>query len=166
MTHTCTIDTPLGLMLAAAKGGKLAVLNFLGQKHFAAGMNDWLKQPDDPVLVALRAWLQGYFSGAATVPDVPLDPGGTPFQKTVWSILLRIPRGATTSYGEIAREVAEKTGKAAMSAQAVGGAVGRNPIAILIPCHRVLGADGSLTGYAGGLDKKRALLALEGITVP
>jgi methylated-DNA-[protein]-cysteine S-methyltransferase len=160
MIFTC-IDTPLGTMRAVAKDGKLAILSFLDQKHFPAKMKDWQARPDDPLLVALRSWLEEYFAGAAIAPDFPLDPGGTPFQKAVWKILLRIPRGATTTYGEIARQVAEQMGKPHMSAQAVGGAVGRNPIAILIPCHRVIGADGSLTGYAGGLEKKRALLQLE-----
>jgi methylated-DNA-[protein]-cysteine S-methyltransferase len=115
------------------------------------------------LLVALRSWLKGYFSGMNSELDLPLAPRGTPFQQAVWKILLRIPRGATITYGEIARKVAEEMGRPHMSAQAVGGAVGRNPIAILIPCHRVVGADGSLTGYAGGLEKKRALLRLEGI---
>jgi methylated-DNA-[protein]-cysteine S-methyltransferase len=157
------IDTPLGTMIAAAKDGRLAILSFLGQKHFPADAKDWLRQPADPLLVALRSWLKGYFSGMNSELDLPLAPRGTPFQQAVWKILLRIPRGATITYGEIARKVAEEMGRPHMSAQAVGGAVGRNPIAILIPCHRVVGADGSLTGYAGGLEKKRALLRLEGI---
>lgn len=162
MIHTCTIDTPLGEMTAAVQDGKLAVLSFRGQQHFPSDTGGWLSRPDDPVLVALRSWLKGYFAGEVREPDFPLDPQGTPFQKAVWEILLRIPQGSTTTYGEIARQMAIKTGKTTMSAQAVGGAVGRNPIAILIPCHRVIGADGTLTGYAGGLEKKRALLRLEG----
>ena len=107
-------------------------------------------------------WLDLYFAGHEPDFSPTLNPTGTAFQQAGWAILRTIPYGATTSYGTIARRIEQKT-KKRMSAQAVGGAVGRNPISIIIPCHRVLGADGSLTGYAGGLDKKEYLLGLEGV---
>lgn len=164
MIYTCTIDTPLGPMTAAAEDDKLTGLWFGGQKHFPAEGENWQNRPDYPVLAALSSWLDDYFSGRRTSdPDLPLAPRGTPFQQAVWRLLLQIPHGTTTTYGELARQVAEARGRRSMSAQAVGGAVGRNPISILIPCHRVIGADGSLTGYAGGMDKKEFLLRLEGV---
>ena len=115
-----------------------------------------------PVLDQGKVWLNAYFAGNPQPPAFPLNPKGTAFQKQVWALLLAIPYGQTRTYGEIAREMALLTGKEKMSAQAVGQAVGRNPISILIPCHRVVGAGGKLTGYAGGLDKKQWLLRHEG----
>lgn len=117
--------------------------------------------PELPVFQETRRWLDVYFSGRE--PDFlpPLHLMGTAFQKSVWEILLTIPYGKTTTYGEIARKIAARQGKSSMSAQAVGGAVGSNPISILVPCHRVVGKSGNLTGYAGGLDKKVFLLQLE-----
>ena len=106
-------------------------------------------------------WLAAYFSGRDSIPELRLDPQGTTFQKAIWEILLRIPYGQITTYGQIAKELAVGRGLSFMSAQAVGGAVGHNPISILIPCHRVVGSNGNLTGYAGGLEKKEALLQLE-----
>ena len=116
-----------------------------------------------PVLSQAAAWLDGYFAGTPGTPDFPLNPHGTAFQRQVWQLLLDIPYGQTRTYGELARKMAALTGKEKMSAQAVGQAVGRNPISILIPCHRVIGTNGSLTGYAGGLDKKKWLLHHEGV---
>jgi len=164
MICTCTIDTPLGPMTAAALHGKLIGLWFVGQKHYPAAAQNWVSRSEYPVLVNLRSWIEGYFAGKGERFDLPLEPQGTPFQKDVWKILLQVPPGNTITYGDIARQLAAERGVPSMSAQAVGGAVGRNPISILIPCHRVIGADGSLTGYAGGIDKKRALLQLEGAT--
>ena len=115
-----------------------------------------------PVLEQAKHWLDAYFSGSPTDFSFPLNPHGTAFQKQVWHLLLAIPYGKTTTYGAISREMALRTGRQKMSAQAVGQAVGANPISILIPCHRVVGADGRLTGYAGGLEKKRWLLRHEG----
>ena len=116
----------------------------------------------DPILQKAVNWLDSYFRGKQPSPDaLPLSPAGTDFQHLVWEILLTIPYGATRTYGDIAREAANRMGKAKMSAQAVGGAVGRNPISIIIPCHRVIGAKGALTGYAGGLAKKEWLLRHE-----
>ena len=116
-----------------------------------------------PVLSQAAHWLDGYFAGMPGTPDFSLNPHGTAFQRQVWQLLLDIPYGQTRTYGELARKMAALTGKKKMSAQAVGQAVGRNPISILIPCHRVIGTNGSLTGYAGGLDKKKWLLHHEGV---
>ncbi len=162
MIHTCTIETPLGAMTATAEQGALTGLWFIGQKYYPSATATWVQEPDHPVFTALRAHLSRYFAGADPGCDIPLAPHGSLFRKNVWDILLKIPFGRTTTYGEIAREIARSEGLASMSGQAVGGAVGHNPISILIPCHRVVGADGSLTGYAGGVDKKQALLRLEG----
>ena len=135
---------------------------FEGQKYFASGLDK--KETEDketPVLKQTKEWLDLYFAGKEPEFLPPLAPEGSEFQKKVWKILLMIPYGKTMTYGEIGRKVAEMSGKKTMSAQAVGGAVGHNPISILIPCHRVVGTNGSLTGYAGGIEKKIGLLKLE-----
>ena len=116
-----------------------------------------------PTLLQAAQWLDGYFAGEPAPIDFPLAPQGTPFQRLIWELLLEIPYGESRTYGQLARQAAHALGRQQMSAQAVGGAVGRNPISILIPCHRVLGSRGQLTGYAGGLDKKMWLLRHEGI---
>lgn len=154
--------SPLGEMLLAADEQGLVGAWFLDQKYFGRGLEANAAQGDSPVLSRARDWLNIYFSGRQ--PDFlpPLHPAGTAFQRLVWESLLEIPWGQAVSYGCLAQTVARKLGKAHMSAQAVGGAVGHNPISIFIPCHRVVGADGSLTGYAGGMEKKQALLELEG----
>ena len=157
--YTFTTDTPLGSILGAASDNALCGLWFSGQKYFPAAAKSWRKEADYPVFVSLRAWLKDYFDQKKPKMTIPLSPSGTEFQQAVWKLLLDIPYGKSTSYGALAVKLA--AGKKAC-AQAVGGAVGHNPISLVIPCHRVLGADGSLTGYAGGLDKKRALLELEG----
>ncbi len=161
MIYTCTISTPLGDMTAAAQDNALIGLWFIGQKYYPLQRADWKHEPDRPIFIALRRWLARYFSGEATAFDIPLDPHGSPFQKTVWNALLKVPIGEVTTYGSIAKEIARTRGLTSISAQAVGGAVGHNPISILIPCHRVVGSRGALTGYAGGLDKKQALLRIE-----
>jgi len=115
-----------------------------------------------PILLEAKRWLDIYFAGKEPNFTPPLHPIGSAFRQSVWEILLQIPYGKTTTYGEIAHKMAEKTGCSRMSAQAVGGAVGHNEISIIIPCHRVVGTNGSLTGYAGGIDKKMKLLKLEG----
>ena len=121
------------------------------------------KEGQTPLLNAVSEWLNAYFEGKApSAKDLPLKPSGSAFQKRVWELLCEIPYGKTTTYGALAKIIASERGIVRMSAQAVGGAVGRNPIGIIIPCHRVIGADGSLIGYAGGLDVKRRLLELEG----
>ena len=158
---SCTIETPLGTICAAAEGEALRGLWFTGQKYFPNDAETWPDTPDHPAFTALQSWLKDYFAGKNPKAKVPLAPEGTDFQQAVWKILLKIPYGKTTTYGSIATQLDAVKGKA--SAQAVGGAVGHNPISLIIPCHRVLGADGSLTGYAGGLERKRALLELEGV---
>ncbi len=153
--------SPLGPVVLGSDGESLTGLWFAGQKYFPAAP---MERADGlAVFAAARAWLDGYFAGARPDPRaLPLAPAGSDFRLLVWDMLLDIPWGQTVSYGALAAEAARRTGRPSMSAQAVGGAVGHNPISLIIPCHRVLGADGSLTGYAGGLEKKRWLLAHEG----
>jgi methylated-DNA-[protein]-cysteine S-methyltransferase len=117
------------------------------------------------LFIRLRRWLDAYFSGEKLSVDFPLNPQGTPFRKAIWDLLLQIPYGTLTTYGDIAAKAAKQRGLSSLSAQAVGGAIGHNPVSILIPCHRVIGVTGNLTGYAGGLEKKRALLKLEGALI-
>jgi len=156
LTLQARIDTPLGPLTAARSAAGLAGLWFDGQKHHPGPLDLPEDDGTDPVLAATAAALAAYFSGRP-VALPPLDPAGTAFQREVWQALLAVQPGAPATYGRLA----ERLGRA-QAARALGAAVGRNPISILIPCHRVVGADGSLTGYAGGLDRKRALLALEG----
>lgn len=148
--------SPLGPILLAADETGLTGLWFEGQKYFPSFLGVDYQEKETPVLTETARWLDVYFSGKD--PDIlpPLHPQGSPFRQAVWNILLTIPRGQTMTYGEIARRLGVH------SAQAVGGAVGHNPISILIPCHRVVGSDGSLTGYAGGVERKARLLQLEG----
>ena len=162
MEYTHRYTSPLGGIMLACDGETLTGLWFDGQQHFAAVLNEPYTEKSLPVFSEADRWLNFYFSGKEPDFTPPLHLRGTPFQKAVWEILQTIPYGQTTTYGAIAERIAAKTGKAKISAQAVGGAVGRNPISLIVPCHRVVGADGSLTGYAGGLDKKSALLRLEG----
>jgi methylated-DNA-[protein]-cysteine S-methyltransferase len=159
--YRCWLETPLGEMLAAAENQALVGLWFTGQMHFPPQNDGWIEDCRHPILVALRGWLKAYFQGPPPAPEFSLNPSGTAFQKAVWDRLLKIPNGSLTTYGWIAAEIAASRGISRMSARAVGSAIGRNPISILIPCHRVVGANGSLTGYGGGLERKRALLQLE-----
>ncbi len=161
MIYTQRYASPLGGILLAADEAGLTGLWFDGQKYFARGLPARHTEQDTPALSAARRWLDIYFSGKE--PDLlpPLCPVGSAFRQAVWQILLQIPYGQTTTYGEIARRMAEEQGFPRMSAQAVGGAVGHNKISVIIPCHRVVGTNGSLTGYAGGIDKKIRLLELE-----
>ncbi len=161
MIYTCTVATALGAMTAAAEQETLIGLWFIGQKYYPPKTAEWVCKPDYPIFEALRLQLSCYFSGTDSKLSIPLAPRGSLFQKAVWDILLKIPWGETTTYGEIAKYFAGTRGLSSMSAQAVGGAVGHNPISILIPCHRVVGFNRNLVGYAGGLDKKAALLKLE-----
>lgn len=153
LTHYAS---PLGPILLAADETGLTGLWFEAQKYFPSFLGVDYQEKETPVLTETVRWLDVYFSGKD--PDIlpPLHPQGSPFRQAVWNILLTIPRGQTMTYGEIARRLGVR------SAQAVGGAVGHNPISILIPCHRVVGSDGSLTGYAGGVERKARLLQLEG----
>ncbi len=154
-------ESPLGGMTAASDGEALTGLWFDGQKYFAAGLDPDHEEKMLPVFEQTGRWLDLYFSGEEPDFTPPLSMKTTPFRRAVWEILLTIPFGHTMTYGEIAAKIAEQKGLPGMSAQAVGGAVGHNAISLIIPCHRVVGADGSLTGYAGGLDIKQKLLALE-----
>jgi methylated-DNA-[protein]-cysteine S-methyltransferase len=157
----CRLATPLGPMTAAATSNGLAGLWFDGQKHHP-GELDAPVQPQQRWLLAARQVLERWFDGQDLDPGaLPLDLHGTAFQQGVWLALQRIPRGSTCSYGALAQGL----GRAA-AVRAVAAAVGRNPVSVLVPCHRVLGADGSLTGYAGGLQRKQALLALEAMGQP
>lgn len=153
--------SPLGTILLAADDTGLTGLWFEGQKYFAQGLDKETEEKEFSVFQTARRWLDVYFSGQKPDFQVPLHFQGTTFQKEVWEILLSIPYGETTTYGAIAKQLAAKRGLPHLSAQAVGSAVGHNKISIIVPCHRVIGADGSLTGYAGGIWRKEKLLALE-----
>ena len=161
MTFTQQYDSPLGGMLLAADEIGLTGLWFGGQKYFARGLPAERTERSTPVLTEAKRWLDLYFSGREPDFIPPLHPTGSAFRRAVWQILLQVPYGQTITYGEIARQLAEKRGLARMSAQAVGGAVGHNAVSVIIPCHRVVGTNGSLTGYAGGIGKKVRLLELE-----
>lgn len=154
--------SPLGDITLAADETGLNGLWFEGQKHFALPPDKEHAERETPILTHAKHWLDIYFS--AKDPDfaVPLHLTGSDFQKEVWAILRSIPYGGTMTYGQIAKLLAQKRNLPQMSAQAVGGAVARNPISIIVPCHRVVGANGALTGYAGGLERKIALLQMEG----
>lgn len=161
MQYISHYRSPLGDILLAADQNCLTGLWFEGQKYFALHLDKEREEKEIPVFEKTKEWLDIYFSGKEPDFTVPLRFIGTDFQKEVWKILCSIPYGQTMTYGEIAGKLAEKRGKKSMSAQAVGGAVGHNRISILVPCHRVVGSDGSLTGYAGGIEKKVKLLTLE-----
>lgn len=161
MTFIQHYDSPLGGILLAADEIGLTGLWFDGQKYFARDLPAERVERSTPVLSEAKRWLDVYFTGKEPDYMPPLHPAGSAFRQSVWDILLQIPYGQTTTYGEIARQLAEKQGLPRMSAQAVGGAVGHNEISIIIPCHRVVGTNGSLTGYAGGIDKKVKLLEWE-----
>jgi len=155
-TAQATITTPLGRITLARTAKGLAGAWFEGQKHHPGAIAA-PERPDDELLQRAARELEEFFAGKRERFEVPLDLQGTPFQRSVWQQLLCIGAGTTCSYGEIAKALG-----LASAVRAVGGAVGRNPLSVIVPCHRVVGSDGSLTGYAGGVDRKRALLALEG----
>lgn len=161
MTFTQYYTSPLGPLLLAADEIGLTGVWFEGAKYFAANIPAEHMERETPILLETKEWLDIYFSGKDPGFLPPLHPAGSAFQKSVWEHLLKIPYGQTETYGSIARQLARQLGVSRMSPQAVGGAVGRNPISLLIPCHRVVGAHGSLTGYAGGVERKRKLLELE-----
>ena len=145
-------------MLMTASTTALTGLYFQGQRYAPELVPQWVLRDDLPVFVQTRAWLAAYFSGQLPGIDVPLAPNGTPFQQAVWRQIAGIPTGETITYAELAR----RSGNSA-AVRAAGAATGRNPISLLVPCHRVVGSNGSLTGYAGGLERKRKLLALEAV---
>lgn len=155
------LDSPLGKILLESDGDFLTGARIGAQPLPSAAFRD-----DLPVFAQAKDWLQAYFAGMPRpVGELPLKPEGTPFQQMVWAYLAAVPWGQTCTYGQIAREIAPRLGREKMSAQAVGQAVGRNPIWIIIPCHRCVGAGGKLTGYAGGLDKKAWLLRHEEVEI-
>lgn len=162
MTYVTTYPSPLGELVLASDGAALTGLWFQGQKYFGSTLTKPVSRQEVPPFDEVRRWLDDYFAGREPGFTPALRCDGTPFQIAVWTALRDIPYGTTVTYGQLVGQVAEKLGRAHMAAQAVGGAVGHNPISLIIPCHRVVGADGSLTGYAGGLERKRHLLLLEG----
>lgn len=159
--YTSVYSSELGDILLAADEIGLTGLWFFRQSYFADTLPAEQIAQETPILAQAREWLDEYFSGKEPDFTPTLHPIGSPFRQAVWKLLLQIPYGQTTTYGEIARQLEKLQNRPHMSAQAVGGAVGHNGISIIIPCHRVVGTKGSLTGYAGGLDKKMALLELE-----
>lgn len=161
--QTTYAGSPLGPLTLASDGTNLVGLWIQGQKYYGASVEGPLEtDPSLPVFIATGTWLDRYFAGEQPSPqELPLAPNGSQFRQSVWRRLLEIPYGETRTYGAIAQSIEEESGVRA-SAQAVGGAVGHNPISIIIPCHRVVGSTGSLTGYAGGVAKKLALLRHEG----
>ncbi len=163
MMYTLHYDSPLGGILLAADEVGLTGLWFDGEKYFADTLNPEHKAQETPILREAKRWLDVYFRGQEPDFTPPLHPIGSPFRQEVWALLLQIPYGQTMTYGALAKQLAAMHGLSRMSAQAVGGAVGHNEISIIIPCHRVVGTNGSLTGYAGGIDKKAKLLTLEKI---
>ncbi len=162
MMHTRTYESPLGNIFLAADEVGLAGLWFEGQKYFANTLPAEYDEEPSAILDEAARWLDEYFKGREPSFAPPLHPAGSSFRHKVWKVLLEIPYGQTMTYGEIAQRLAKETGAKSVSAQAVGGAVGHNEVSLIIPCHRVVGANGSLTGYAGGVDKKIKLLELEG----
>ena len=155
------LHSPLGEVRLRSDGESLTGLWFVGQVNDAKEISDLEIKNDLPIFGQVESWLESYFSGKQTSITIPLQPKGTSFQQRVWQILQEISYGETMTYGEIAHRIAKEKGVETFSAQAVGQAVGKNPISILIPCHRVLGKNGALTGYAGGVHRKEQLLQLE-----
>ena len=167
MLYSTHYLSPIGEYLITSDGENITGMWMVGQKYFAHNMKeDIVDKSGLPIFTATKNWLDRYFAGEKpAILELPLAPKGSEFQQNVWNILRDIPYGEVTTYGKIAQEIATLKGKDRMSAQAVGGAVGHNPISIIIPCHRVIGSDGSLTGYAGGIDTKLKLLEHEGIDI-
>lgn len=163
MIYTTKIPSPVGNLTLASDGEHLIGVWIDGQKYFARTIAEETQENNQiPIFLQTIDWLNRYFSGKRpSIHELSLRPAGSEFRQAVWKILCEIPYGEVTTYGAIAQKIAASRGLANMSAQAVGGAVGHNPISIIIPCHRVIGSNGSLTGYAGGLDLKKKLLEME-----
>lgn len=164
MTYINKINTKIGPITLASDGESLTGLWIDGQKYYAISIKGEVIEKDLEIFKETRKWLKEYFEGKNPKINLKLKLEGSNFRKDVWDILLKIPYGSVITYGDIAKEL-EKKYKRKMSAQAVGGAVGHNPISIIVPCHRVVGTNGSLTGYAGGINKKVELLKLENINM-
>ena len=165
MQYTSIYQSPIGEILLACDETGLTGLWLSGAKFYALGINPEHEEKEMSIFKEVKGWLDIYFSGKEPDFTPKLHMIGSPFQLSVWKILQQIPYGKTTTYGEIARQIAKEKGLPKMSAQAVGGAVGHNKISILVPCHRVVGSDRILTGYAGGIEKKAELLKLEGVNM-
>ena len=163
MQYTAAYQSSVGDVLLAADETGLTGLWFEGEKFYALSLDPEHEERETPIFAITRRWLDIYFSGHEPDFMPPVHMIGSEFRRCVWELLLQIPYGTTVTYGDLARQVARRRGLRRMSAQAVGGAVGHNEISIIVPCHRVVGTNGSLTGYAGGVDKKRRLLELEGV---
>lgn len=163
MQYTAAYQSFVGDVLLAADETGLTGLWFEGEKFYALSLDPEHEERETPIFAITRRWLDIYFSGHEPDFMPPVHMIGSEFRRCVWELLLQIPYGTTVTYGDLARQVARRRGLRRMSAQAVGGAVGHNEISIIVPCHRVVGTNGSLTGYAGGVDKKRRLLELEGV---
>lgn len=170
MYYTTTYQSPVGLITLASDENNLLGAWIEAQKYHGGtllqGEADGQQDDDNAILFDTKSWLDRYFASEKPAPsELPLAPMGTDFQKEVWGLLCEIPYGEVVSYGEIAKAVARNRNTSSMASRAVGAAVGRNPISIIVPCHRVIGSNGNLTGYAGGIDKKITLLVYEGIDV-
>lgn len=165
MYYSTKYSSPIGLITLASDGENLVGLWIEGQKYYGGTVPGELRAVDTlPLFRTVEQWLNRYFRGEnPSITELPLRPAGGDFRQNVWNILCEIPYGEVTTYGEIAKKMAARMGRERMSGQAVGGAVSHNPISIIIPCHRVVGTNGSLTGYAGGIDLKIQLLEHEGV---
>ena len=163
MIYTSAYTTPIGDVLLASKNNELIGLWFEGQKYYLNSINEEMQvKNEEEILKKTKNWLDRYFKGEKpSIKEIKINPNGSHFRKEVWKILCKIPYGQTITYKEIAEKLAKEKDLKSMSAQAVGGAIGHNPISIIIPCHRVIGTNCNLIGYAGGLDKKEYLLKLE-----
>ena len=165
MFYKTDYNAPIGRMMIVSDDTRIVGVWLEGQKYFGGVIGeDLLRQDDLPVLQEAKSWLDRYFAGnKPQISELPLAPRGNAFRQAVWRILCAIPYGEVVTYGDIAKEIARQRGIKTMSAQAIGGAVGHNPISVIIPCHRVVGVNGNLTGYAGGLEVKIKLLTHEGV---
>lgn len=166
MIYTTHYKSPIGDILLASKNNKLIGLWIEGHMYYLSNLKEEIKEVDNEILIKTKEWLDRYFKGEKpSINELNLDPIGSDFRKTVWKILCDIPYGEVVTYKVIAEQLAKQKGIEKMSSQAVGGAVSHNPISIIIPCHRVVGTNGSLTGYAGGIDKKAYLLKHENVNM-
>lgn len=165
MIYTTYYFSPIGKILLACQDDRLIGLWIEGQKYYLGSINcEIIEKDDEKIFVQTKKWLDRYFMGEQpNINELALAPLGNEFRQTVWRLLCEIPYGKITTYGELATKAAKIMNKKSMSAQAIGGAISHNPISIIIPCHRVVGSNGSLTGYAGGIEKKIKLLMLENV---